>query len=512
MAVDPRSPCIIGIGRTTYHRGGELAPEPLDMWEEVCRQAASDSGDSGVLAQADHLGVVFCQSWKYDDPTGRLADRLGCREAYQRYSGIGGVVAQALISDAAARMLAGEIELAILVGAEALDTVRRAYAQHIELEWSHSAGPVSLPFDYPPNEAEVSHELHNAYATFAIRDIARRGRLGVPPEHYREQLGSQLARCSTVAAHNPYAWFPTERSAQEIISPAPTNRMVAYPYTKYMTAVLEVDMAAAVILATEQRANELGIRRDGRIYLRSWSQADDPPYVAQHPDLWRSPAAAATSAEAIRLAGIRSLDEVDLFDLYSCFSASINFSRDAIGLELNDPRGDRDRRAPLPRRSVEQLHDARCRRDGLTVARRPRATWFDHGCRDAPFETQHRRIFRDARPCGRSTGPSGHTQCATGVDDRRSHGRTSDSGRLHGRPRSRRNQTGHSHMRRRSQGSLLRRVSRPRPVGGFRGRGVGQSSDRRVECKRPAKRVPAGSEGRRLEPTLRTQLGTDTTQ
>ncbi len=338
MAVDPRSPCIIGIGRTTYHRGGELAPEPLDMWEEVCRQAASDSGDSGVLAQADHLGVVFCQSWKYDDPTGRLADRLGCREAYQRYSGIGGVVAQALISDAAARMLAGEIELAILVGAEALDTVRRAYAQHIELEWSHSAGPVSLPFDYPPNEAEVSHELHNAYATFAIRDIARRGRLGVPPEHYREQLGSQLARCSTVAAHNPYAWFPTERSAQEIISPAPTNRMVAYPYTKYMTAVLEVDMAAAVILATEQRANELGIRRDGRIYLRSWSQADDPPYVAQHPDLWRSPAAAATSAEAIRLAGIRSLDEVDLFDLYSCFSASINFSRDAIGLELNDPR------------------------------------------------------------------------------------------------------------------------------------------------------------------------------
>lgn len=258
MAVDPRSPCIIGIGRTTYHRGGELAPEPLDMWEEVCRQAASDSGDSGVLAQADHLGVVFCQSWKYDDPTGHLADRLGCREAYQRYSGIGGVVAQALISDAAARMLAGEIELAILVGAEALDTVRRAYAQHIELEWSHSAGPVSLPFDYPPNEAEVSHELHNVYATFAIRDIARRGRLGVPPEHYREQLGSQLARCSTVAAHNPYAWFPTERSAQEIISPAPTNRMVAYPYTKYMTAVLEVDMAAAVILQPNSGQMSLG--------------------------------------------------------------------------------------------------------------------------------------------------------------------------------------------------------------------------------------------------------------
>ncbi len=340
MALDPHSPCIIGIGigRRTYHKGGYLAPEPLQMWEEVCQLAASDTGRLALLAEADHLGVVFCQSWQYDDPARRLAERLGCREAERRYTGIGGVVAQTLISDAAQRMISGELELAVLVGAEALDTVRRARATQTDLGWSHPGGPVSLPYDYPPNDAEVVHDLHHAYATFAMRDVARRARLGVSPAEYREQLGFQWARCSTVAAANPHAWFPVERSAHEITSPTSSNRMVAYPYTKYMTAVMEVDMAAAVILSTERKANELGISRDRRVYLRGWSQAEDPPYVAQHRDLSRSPAAAAVAAEALRVTGIRSLDEFGYFDLYSCFASSINFGRDAIGLRLGDPR------------------------------------------------------------------------------------------------------------------------------------------------------------------------------
>ena len=338
MTIDPHSPCIIGIGRTTYHRGGSLAPEPLELWEEACRTAAADSGNPGVLAAASHLGVVFCQSWQYDDPAGRLAERLGCVEADRLYSGIGGVVAQTLISDAAARMFRGDLDLAVAVGAEALDTVRRAHVGQVELGWSHPGGQVSLPFDYPPNKAETAHDLHHAYATFAMRDVARRGRLGTLPDEYRQQLGSQWSRCSKVSAANPFSWFPVERSTEEIITPTPSNRMVAYPYTKYMTAIMEVDMAAAVILATEERADELRIPRDRRVYLRSWAQAEDPPYVAQHPDLSRSPAAAVTAGEALRGAGIGSLDELAFFDLYSCFAASINFSRDAIGLALDDPR------------------------------------------------------------------------------------------------------------------------------------------------------------------------------
>src|SRR5690242_1957072 len=108
-AVDPRSPCIIGVAQRTW-RPGETegdAPEPLAMWEEVARAAAGDAGsaagDAGsaaggtgdsraarVLDRLDSLQIVYCQSWQYDDPPARLAERLGANPKHQLYSGIGG--------------------------------------------------------------------------------------------------------------------------------------------------------------------------------------------------------------------------------------------------------------------------------------------------------------------------------------------------------------------------------------------------------------------------------------
>ena len=78
---------------------------------------------------------------------------------------------------------------------------------------------------------------------------------------------------TAVAAHNPHAWFPVERSAQEIVTPTPDNRMVGYPYTKYSVAVMDVDMAAALVVATHERADTLGIPADQRVYLRGWCYA-----------------------------------------------------------------------------------------------------------------------------------------------------------------------------------------------------------------------------------------------
>ena len=76
--VDPRAPCLIGVGQRVW-RPDEVrgpAPEPLEMWEEVCRAAGHDSGRPGALEQLDSLQIVYCQSWQYDDPPGRLAERL----------------------------------------------------------------------------------------------------------------------------------------------------------------------------------------------------------------------------------------------------------------------------------------------------------------------------------------------------------------------------------------------------------------------------------------------------
>ncbi len=342
MPIDPRTPCLIGVGKQTWHPdevGEQGAPEPLDMWEQVARAAGDDSGvGASVLDGLDALDIVYCQTWQYDDPPTRLAERIGARPRRRYYSGIGGTTPQVLVQDAAARILAGESDLAMVAGAEALAT-QRAFKKRGERA-TYSFKPDErrpFPWEAPFNDSELAHEMSQAWLTFAIFDNARRAHLGLGLVEYRERLGKMMAPMTKVAAANPDAWFPIERGVDELIEARPDNRMVGYPYTKYMVSIMDVDMAAAVVLASHERADALGVPADRRVYLRGWCYATDPIYVAEHDEMWRSPAMTAASSEALRIAGI-GVDDVAHLDLYSCFASSVNFARDALGIGDDDPR------------------------------------------------------------------------------------------------------------------------------------------------------------------------------
>ena len=342
MPIDPRTPCLIGIGKHTWHPdevGEQGAPEPLDMWEQVARAAADDSGvGNRVLEGLDALDIVYCQTWQYDDGPARLSERLGAAPKRKYYSGIGGTTPQVLVQDAAARILSGDSDLAMVAGAEALAT-QRAFKKRDERP-TYSFKPDErrpFPWEAPFNDSELAHEIQQAWLTFAVFDNARRAHLGIPLAEYRERLGKMMAPMTTVAAGNPDAWFRIERGVDELIEARPDNRMVGYPYTKYMVSIMDVDMAAAVIIASQERADTLGVPQDQRVYLRGWCYATDPIYVAEHDEMWRSPAMAAASAEALRISDI-GVDDVAHLDLYSCFASSVNFARDALGIAENDSR------------------------------------------------------------------------------------------------------------------------------------------------------------------------------
>ena len=185
-----------------------------------------------------------------------------------------------------------------------------------------------MDMEFDPSE--ISHAVFEAYLTFALFDNARRAHLGRGLEEHRARLGRVMARMTEVAARSPHAWFPVARRAEEIATATPDNRMVAYPYTKLMTSIMDVDMAAALLVASAAKADALGVPEEQRVYLRGWGYAEDPVHVAGHPDLWRSPAMAARPATALAGAGIGA-DDVAHFDLYSCFASSVCFALDALG-------------------------------------------------------------------------------------------------------------------------------------------------------------------------------------
>jgi acetyl-CoA C-acetyltransferase len=337
--LDPRTPCLIGVATETWHPdAGDEAPEPLDMWEQVVRSAFADAGaTSDLLRSIDSLQIVYCQSWSYDDPVGRLAGRLGVDPKHRVYSGIGGTTPQLLVNEVAGRMLAGELDLAVITGAEALDTRRRLKKAGRRPDWSFPEQPRSpFPFEAPFLDTEVAHEVFQAWLTFATWDIGRRASLGIEPSTYRGQLGDRLAAMATVAAANPKAWFPAARRADELITATPENRMLGYPYTKYMVSVMDVDMASALVLATHAEADALGVPQDRRVYLHAGVYATDPWYLAEHESYAWSPAMRAVLAETMRSAAV-SIDDIAHLDLYSCFASSVNFAADALGLTDDRP-------------------------------------------------------------------------------------------------------------------------------------------------------------------------------
>ena len=338
MAVDPRTPCIVGVAQETVRSPGP-APEPLDSWERVARAAALDAGDPDVLARLPSLQVVYCQSWPYDDPVGRLADRLGATPAHRVYSGIGGTTPQVLLNRCAESILRGELDLSLVVGAEALATVRAVKKTGERVAWSHrDPERKPFPFEAVPVAAEVAHEVFQAWLTFPLFDTARRAARAASLPGYASEIGRLLAPMTDVAAANPHAWRPVRRTAEELSTPTPANRLVGWPYTKHEVSVLDVDMAAAVLMCSWERADALGVPDDRRIVLRGWAYGEESWTIAEREQMACSPAMAEVSTAALSAAGL-GLDDITAFDLYSCFPSSVNLALDALGRSADDGRG-----------------------------------------------------------------------------------------------------------------------------------------------------------------------------
>ena len=216
-----------------------------------------------------------------------------------------------LAAEAAHEIREGRLDLSLLVGAEALATVRRLKKAGEKPQWSfRPAEKRRFPMDMVFDPSEISHSVFEAYLTFALFDNACRAHLGRPLDEHRAALGRVMAAMTEIAATTAtaHAWFPHGPQREEIEATR-DNRMVAYPYTKLMTSIMDVDMAAGRDPGQRrEKANALGVPEDKRVYLRGYGYAEEPEHVAGHPELWRSPAMAAAARGAPEGAGIGADD------------------------------------------------------------------------------------------------------------------------------------------------------------------------------------------------------------
>jgi len=338
-----RVPVVVGGGQLTNREEDPTrAPDPFTLMEGAARAAARDAGGTEAsLAALTHCFMVHSLSLRHGDPAPELARRLGAGGAEARCSGMGGSIPQWLVNRAAEIVAGGSRPRILIVGAEALATRRRARKAGITLDWPTAEG---WPETWPPIEPDVgvhpserAHGLVQATTMYALLETTLAHAAGRDPAGQAAVMGELMDRFNAVAVANPVSWFATRRDAHQIMTVTPDNRMISFPYPKYVNAVMDVDMAAAVIVTDAASARAAGLAPDEVAYLTGWADAHDLWFVSQRPELHRSPALAACARHALESARVQA-DDVSAFDLYACFPSSIEVARDTFGVGAADPR------------------------------------------------------------------------------------------------------------------------------------------------------------------------------
>jgi acetyl-CoA C-acetyltransferase len=256
---------------------------------------------------------------------------------------MGGNTSQQLVNVLSERIARGETDLALAVGAEFLGSAMRRLTKGLGFGDWHEDDDLPEPErigDPRPGVTpyEARHGLNRPINIYPMFENALRARDGRSIPDHQARLGRLFAPFTQVAAHNPEAWFPVERTADELVTVSERNRMVGFPYPKLLNAIMEVDQSAGVILASADKARELGVPEDRWVYLHGCADAADLWFPLDRQDFHSSPAMRLTGQHALEMAGI-ALSQIDYIDLYSCFPVAVEIGAEELGLSLDDPRG-----------------------------------------------------------------------------------------------------------------------------------------------------------------------------
>jgi len=272
-----RAPVLVGVGEITQRtKDPAQALEPLALMEGALCAADEDAG-GGLLAGIDSLDVVAEYSWPYPDAPTQLCDRLAITPARRTYGTVGGESPVRFIHEAALRIARGESVIAAVVGAEANYAVAAASKAKVQLPWSPRDPDAKLVrgVDYL-HPLAVKLGVATPATVYPFYENAATAAWGQTPREALVESGQSWAGCSRVAAENPYAWQREVLSAEQITTPGPGNRLVAWPYTVRMVANPLVNQGAAVLLMSRGEARRRGLSDDQLVFVWCGAAAKEP--------------------------------------------------------------------------------------------------------------------------------------------------------------------------------------------------------------------------------------------
>ena len=350
--MNDNTPVIIGVGEASERvdASNYRAHSPADLAGLAAAAALDDALDRSALAR--HVSVIaairqfevsgphaIAPFGRADNFPRAVARRIGADPTRAVLEPVGGQGPQHLVNEFANAIGAGETDLVLLCGSEAISTVRHLTSKGETRDWSETIGgqledrglgDLSISGDL------IHHGARSAISLYALFENARRARLRMSRADYGLAMGRLFAPFTRVAANNPHAMSPEVRTAEELATVTAENRLTSDPYPRRLVSRDQTNQGAAVLFASRGRARALGIPEEKFVYLHGGADARERDPLDRL-DYSRSPASILAVRAALEHAGL-SLDDVDAFDFYSCFPIAVFNAVDGLGIAADDPR------------------------------------------------------------------------------------------------------------------------------------------------------------------------------
>jgi acetyl-CoA C-acetyltransferase len=253
--------------------------------------------------------------------------------AHLYYGPVGGESPIRYLHEAALRIARGECGVAAVCGAEAQSTATKAERAGVSLPWTPFAHDVEEPkrgaaFQKP---LAVKLGVFRPVTVYPFYEAASSAHWGQTPREAMAESGELWSRYSDAAAQNPNAWLKRRFKPEEITTPSPDNRLIAWPYTKLMVANPTVNMGAALLLTSLARARAAGIPEDRLVYPIGGASAEEPRDYLLRDQFHESHPQNAVLRAVMDLAGGDG-QAFDAIELYSCFPCVPKMARRTLGL------------------------------------------------------------------------------------------------------------------------------------------------------------------------------------
>lgn len=330
---EERLPVVVATGQCVERE------EPISAMGLMARAAEQClSQVPGLAGEVERVSVVNVMSPVPAAPATALARRLKLAPRRAEVTTIGGNSPQVLVNRAAADIAAGDVQAVLVVGAEAQRTQKAFATPDLDPEERQlPADPMVGDGRSGVGRAELDAGLIAPVHVYALLESVLARRAGRDFAEHRRWMGELMSPFTAVAATHPAAWFPERRSPRELSEIGPDNRLVAEPYPKRLCAVINVDQSAAVLVTSLAAARRAQVA-DQVVFCLAGAECNDVWFPSARPDPGSSPAIAAAGAAALEAAGL-GVDDVDAFDLYSCFPCAVEMAAAALGLDDDDSRG-----------------------------------------------------------------------------------------------------------------------------------------------------------------------------